>query len=288
MRTLRGEVLREQGRVLFPGGLLLYFHPLAVPVWVGGLAFAFTPAGHSTRVFAVLFLVMLGFLFVAGGKPYYLASAYPPVLAAGGAALERWFATRVVSWRAFVTLMTSTGLVLGLISLPILPVRTLDSIIETLLGWAVPPIGLTHDLHGMYGWEAHAATVDRVYQSLPASERERASVLVQTYSQASAVNVFRDSRTPRAVSGSMSYYLWGPDGKRGDVLISYGFPVAFLQRHYRSCSESARIDAPLARPWDTDLPVYVCREPLGKMAELWPEIRQFGHAPVVRADSAEP
>lgn len=39
----------------------------------------------------------------------------------------------------------------------------------------------------------------------------------------------------------------------------------------------ARIHAPLARPWDSELPVYVCREPHGTMADLWPEVRRFGH-----------
>jgi hypothetical protein len=152
-----------------------------------------------------------------------------------------------------------------------------DRVIGSLLGRIVPPIALTHDLHGMYGWQEHAATIDRVYQSLSPDERDQASVLAGSYSQASAVNWFRAPSTPRAVSGSMTYYLWGPDGRRGAVLIVYGLPKELLERHYRICEESARIDSPLARPWDTDLPVYVCRDPFGTMATLWPAVRRFGH-----------
>jgi hypothetical protein len=137
-------------------------------------------------------------------------------------------------------------------------------------------MALTHDLHGMYGWEEQAATIDRLYRALPADERDRATVLTGTYSQASALNVLRKETAPRAVSGNMTYYLWGPDGGRGDVLIAYGLPRELLDRHYRRCAESARIGAPLARPWDSGLPVYVCRDPLGTMAELWPELRRFG------------
>lgn len=287
MRTLRHEVLVHQGRGLFVAGQLLYFHPLAVPVWIAGLVSAFTSRGQAARPFALLFLTMFILLFVVGGKPYYLASAYPAVLAAGGIALEDWLSKRVATWRALVASLVVGGAAFGLLTLPVLPLRTVDAVIGSLLGWVVPPMALTHDLHGMYGWEEHAATIDRVYQSLPVHERNRASVLVGTYAQASAVNVLRNEATPRAVSGNMTYYLWGPDGERGDVLIAYGLPREFLGRHYLTCTESARIEAPLARPWDTDLPVYVCRNPFGTMADLWPEVRRFGHMPTARERGRE-
>ena len=287
MRTLRHEVLAEQGRSLFVVGQLLYFHPLATPVWIAGLVFAFKSKGQAARPFAVLFLAMFALLLIAGGKPYYLASAYPAVLAAGAIAFERWLAPRAAMWRTLVAALAASGLVLGLLTLPVLPLPTVDRVIGSVLGWAVPPIALTHDLHGMYGWQEQAATIDRVYRSLPASERAQVSVLAGSYSQASAVNVFRREAAPRAVSGNMTYYLWGPDGRRGDILIMYGLPVEQLERHYRTCTETARIDAPLARPWDTDLPVYVCRGPLGTMAQFWPEVRRFGHAlPTMSAASA--
>lgn len=278
MRTLRHEVLAQQGRGLFLAGQLLYFHPLAVPVWLAGLVFAFSEAGRAVRPFALMFLVMNAFLFVAGGKPYYMGSAYPVVLAAGGVALEGVLATRVKTLRLLVASLGTTGVALGLMTLPVLPIQTLDAAIESLLGWAVPSIALTHDLHGMYGWHEHAAAIDRVVSDLPPAEREQASVLVGNYSQAAALNVLRVDATPRAVSGNMSYYLWGPDKDRGDVLISYGLPRALLERYYKTCTETARINTPLARPWDTDLLVYVCRQPRGSMTGWWPEVRRFGHA----------
>ncbi|MEO8180447.1 MAG: glycosyltransferase family 39 protein [Deltaproteobacteria bacterium] len=279
MRTLRHDVLAYEGRGLFLAGQLLYFHPVAAAVWMAGLVFAFTRSGREARPFAWLFLILLAFFFFAGGKPYYLASAYPPVLAAGGVALERWLESRITVRRTLIAALASTGLALGFITLPILPLARIDAIIGSLLGWAVPPMALTHDLHGMLGWEEHAAVIDRAYRSLPEHERCRAGVLAGTYSQASAVNQFRHAPTPRAVSGNLTYHLWGPDGERGDVLIAYGVPRELLERHYRSCSWLAQIAAPEARPQDRDLPVYVCREPLGSMADLWPELRQFGHGP---------
>ena len=276
MRALRREILAHQGRGLFAAGQLLFFHPLAAPVWLAGLAFAFTHGGRAARPFALLFLALFVFYLGVGGKPYYLASAYPPVIAAGAIALETWLAAHAATRRSLLALLAVTGAAFALLTLPIFPLRTVDAAMESLFGWAIAPIALTHDMHGMHGWEVHAATIDRVYRALPFQERAAASVLAGTYSQASAVNVFSED-APRAVSGNMTHYIWGPDGRRGDVLIAYGLPRALLERHYGVCTERARIVAPLARPHDTDLPVYVCRQPFGTMATLWPEVRHFGH-----------
>jgi hypothetical protein len=114
---------------------------------------------------------------------------------------------------------------------------------------------------------------------LPEAARNRASVLAGSYSQAGAINQFSNPDTPHAVSGHMTYYLWGPDSTRGDVLIAFGVPLDLLESHYRTCSERARIDVPLARPGDADLPVYVCQEPRSAMAVWWPELRRYGHRP---------
>lgn len=277
MRTLRHELLAEQKRGLFIADQLLYFHLFAVPVWLAGLAFAFTSQGLRARPFALLFVAMFCFLLIVGGKPYYLASAYPAVLAAGGVALEGWLAEHALLRRTLLASIAITGAALGLVILPVLPIQKVDAVMGSLFGGLAPPMALTHDLHAMHGWQEHVATIERVYRTLPPSERDRASILSGSYAQASALNVLRKEAEPRAVSGHMTHFLWGPDAERGGVLIAYGLPRELLERHYRACTASARIDAPLARPSDAHLPVYVCREPLGTMATLWPDVRRFGH-----------
>jgi hypothetical protein len=275
--TLRAEVLAVQGRALFGAGQLLYFHPLALPICGAGLARA--RCERAVRPFALLFGLLFVFYIAAGGKPYYLASTYPAVLAAGAIQLERWFECRASLWRAFVATLAGTGAVLGVVTLPVLPLPTVDEILGRVLGWVVPPIALTHDLHGMFGWREQAATIDAVYHALPEAARREASVLAGSYSQAGAINRFRSPDTPRAVSGHMTYFLWGPDASRGAVLIAYGVPLELLERHYGVCTEHARINVPLARPGDTDLPVYVCQQAHGAMATWWPELRRYRHSP---------
>ena len=81
-----------------------------------------------------------------------------------------------------------------------------------------------------------AAAIDQVYRSLPPEERDRATVLTGSYSQAAAVNVLREAPIPRAVSGHMSYFLWGPDGDRGAVLIAYGLESLRRPRILAACN----------------------------------------------------
>jgi hypothetical protein len=230
----------------------------------------------------VLFLAMFAALLALGGKPYYLAAAYPAMFAAGGVALERWLAARARLQTTAAGVLAATGAALALVTLPVLPIETVDSAMDRLFGWVVPPMALTHDLHGMHGWEAHAATVERVVASLPPDDRRRAAVLTGSYSQAAAVNVLRRDPVPRAVTGHMTYHLWGLPEGRGDVLVAYGVSAAFLSRHYREVAEVDRVVAPLARPFDHDLPVYLCRAPrAGGLAGAWPNLRRYRHRSVM-------
>jgi hypothetical protein len=274
--NLRRDVVMESGRLLFVLGQLLYFHPLTPIVWGSGLVMALR-GDERVRPFAIQFVFLFGAWMLLGGKPYYLASAYPAVLAAGGVALERRFARGGWGFRPLALSLGGIGVVLSLLTLPLLDVRTLDRVIGRLLGWIVPPIALTHDLHGELGWDAHVRAVESVLASLPPPERANAAILTRSYAQAAALNVLRPDPQPRAVSGHMNYYLWGPAPRADQVLIAYGLPRALLLRHYGVVEERARIDAPLARPSDTDLPVYVCREPRRSLESLWPELRRYDH-----------
>jgi hypothetical protein len=279
--NLRRDVVLDHGRLLFVLGQFLYFHPITPLVWGAGLVFGLR-SDERVRPFTVQFAFLCAAWLVLGGKPYYLASAYPAVLAVGAIALERKLEARRFAFRALSVSLGGLGLTLALLTLPIFDVRTLDRAIGRVLGWLVPPMALTHDLHGELGWDVHVRAVESVLTSLSPSERATAAVLTGSYAQAAAFNVLRPEAEPRAISGHMNYYLWGSEPGRGQVLVAYGLPRAQLSRHYRLVEERARIDAPLARPWDTDLPVYLCREPFSSLESFWPELQRFDHRLVPR------
>ncbi|HZO12612.1 MAG TPA: glycosyltransferase family 39 protein [Polyangiaceae bacterium] len=275
LRSMSAHLLARVPASLFLLGQILYMHPLTLPVWLGGLAFFFTHARY--RALGWSFLVVIAALLITGAKPYYAAPAYPVLFAGGGVALERLFAGRRWAHSLSVATMSAGGLALGFMSVPVLDVQRIDAVLGTTLGWIVDPNELTRELHDEHGWREQAAAVMRVYGELPARERAVAVVLTGNYGQASAVNFFRSDREPPAVSGHMSYHLWGIDADRGDVAIAYGLPRARLSELYDDVQEVAQIDHPLAMPQERHLPLYVCRRPSVPLARAWPSLRRYVH-----------
>lgn len=82
----------------------------------------------------------------------------------------------------------------------------------------------------------------------------------------------------------MTYYLWGYDAQRTQVLVAYGVPKSSLEEAYEQCDAVARIDTPLATPANTNLPIYVCRGQAMPFDIWWPQLRDYGHQRLTAAD----
>src|SRR5579862_8593679 len=66
-------------------------HPVTVPLWCAGLWFFFAaPEGKRYRMVGWMYVLTLLALMLARGRDYYLAPAYPMLIAAGVAHGERW------------------------------------------------------------------------------------------------------------------------------------------------------------------------------------------------------
>ncbi len=98
--------------------------PVALPIWICGLWFFFVNAeGKSYRALGCAYLGTLLILLLVGGRFYYLAPAYPMLLACGAVAMEGWFARRRSLWLkwGYLSLLAVTGGALALNTLPLLP-----------------------------------------------------------------------------------------------------------------------------------------------------------------------
>ena len=71
------------------------------------------------------------------------------------------------------------------------------------------------------------ATVAGAYAALPAAQRAQACILTGNYGGASAVDFFGPRRgLPAAISPHNNYYIWGPGGCTGSVVLSIGLVAA--------------------------------------------------------------
>jgi 4-amino-4-deoxy-L-arabinose transferase-like glycosyltransferase len=211
----------------FLGGVLFEANPGNAPLWLLGLGWLLIAREARPARFAGLGgLLYLALLAIGRGKPYYATPLFPIFLAAGGAA----FATIVHSRRAsslYAGGLVASALLFAPLAVPILPVKWFIAY-QGVLGMKTAPVerrrqGVLPQVYAdQFGWREIAAAVARVYESLPAGEREHALVFANNYGVASAVEILGpEYGLPRglAISGHNQYWFWGVPAGRGDPVI---------------------------------------------------------------------
>jgi len=265
-------------QVLFPG-------PVSAVLCVGGLAWlAAGRVGRQHRALAIAYLVALVTLIVTHGRVYYLMAAYPALLAAGGVALEAWFSRPRWGWvkPAFAALVAVSGVAFAPLATPILPPETYlrytraihfdQPRIEHRQSSALPQL-----FADRFGWPEMAATVARVYDALPPADRAKAAIFGQDYGQAGAIDFYGPRLgLPKAISGHLTYWLWGPRGATGEVVIVLGDTREALDRHFESVEPAAEVAHPYSMR-SQNFTVYVCRRPKGwTFEQIWPRLKNWG------------
>jgi len=259
----------------------LFLNPLALPLWLGGLVwFLVCREGRRYRVLGIAYLALLAEMFLLDGRVYYLAPAYPMLLAGGGVALERWLARWPWTKPAYAALLGLSGAVLAPLFLPMLPPETLIRYQKS-LGMAPPAIE-THDLGPLpqlmadrFGWPEMAAEVARIYHALPPADRAKAAIFGQNYGQAGAIDHFGPALgLPKAISGHLTYFFWGPRDYTGEVMIVMDDDRETLQKLFRSVEYGGRVEHRYSMPYE-HFDVWVCRGMREPLAKVWPSLKAW-------------
>ncbi len=281
--------IREDGRnvalspAAFLGQQALMLHPVSTPLWLAGLGWlALSRAGRRFRPLAVAWIVTEVLLIVLDGRTYYAGPAFPMVLAAGGVALERWSdrtwrRRTVAGWAAVLAV---GGAAMAPMWLPMLPPGAFIRYRE-LVGFDQVRVE-THRLGPLpqlfadrFGWPELAEEVARAYRALPPGDQARCAIFGQNYGQAGAVDLFGPALgLPKAISGHLSYWLWGPGDATGEVMLVMGDDRETLETLFASVERVGRIEHPLSMPHQhADL--WLCRDLQGSMEELWPRVKMY-------------
>jgi hypothetical protein len=266
----------------FLGGQVLLMQPANVLLWVPGLlALLFSRDLRTFRALGIAFLAILVVFIEQHGKPYYLSPAYPALFAAGGVVLARICAAHSWLKALLAAPIVLVGLLLVPFALPLLPV---ESFVRYSGSLGVRAGGEERDRPGrldqhyadMFGWEELAHDVAAVQQGLPPEDRARCAIYAQNYGEAAAIDFFGPPLgLPRALSGHNSYWTWGPGSATGEVLIIVGGRIEEHRQHFRECVEAGRHRSEYARSFEGDLGIFVCRESVQPLAQLWPSLRDF-------------
>ena len=260
---------------------ILLIGPVASIVWLCGLwAGVARPTFTVARAFAIAWVILLFVFDVSHGKAYYLSALYPTLVALGAVRIEAWLgntAARVTAVAAVLLL----GLLAAPLTLPILPVEAFIRY-QKAIGFA--PSAGEHQTLGvlpqyyadMFGWREMAESVAKVYESLPAPDRARAVFFGNNYGEAAAIDVYGPRLGLRpAISGHNNYFLWGPRGHDGSVVIIIGGSKEHYEDLFSSLEIAGRITTPYAIPYETDQPIYVLRGMKTPLPDYWPETKNF-------------
>ena len=265
----------------------LMLNPVSLPLWLTGVVWLLIRLrGSRFRFFGFTYLLFLALMMATrDAKDYYLAPIYPLLFAAGGCAWETLLAQSRTRWLvpAYATLLLVSGMLILPMSIPILRPQQWLAYTATLHlrdkashSENTDEGPLPQFYADRFGWQEEVDEVTRIYRSLPEADRSRAGIICSNYGEASAVNFLGMSRSlPFAASGHNNYYLWGPHGATGEVMIVVsGGSVDDLRQSYSSVEVAGRMDHPYAMPYE-HRNIYICRGRKLSLIADWDELKHY-------------
>ena len=248
----------------------LLIGPLLAPLWLGGLWWLLRRAeARPYRPLGLAYVVLLAIALLTGAKPYYTMGLLLALLGAGGVVAERWLRNRRGRKLALGVAIGVSAVVAALITLPLVPVGDVH---------ATPIPDINEDAIETIGWPAFAATVARVWNQLPESERSTAVVYASNYGEAGAIARYGPALgIRRAYSGHNAFWRFGrpPDGAGPVIVVGYHRPEA-LRGDFRGCVLSARIDNGVDLDNEEQgAAIWTCASTVDNWSTLWPRLRSL-------------
>ena len=265
--------------------ILIYSSRLLLPLWLAGLYRIFRPFNKvNYSVFGFLFLFTFGLMFTLHASVRQLIALFMPLLAAGAVFTEEMISK--IRWKkpALVVLFSYLAVVGVLnisMTLPILPASMFPSMVEKFGtfsrnlrefngGSSYYPITYT----GRLGWTHVVEEVADVYNSLPKEEQEIAGIYADHYGYAGAVDqIGPQYGLPHAVSGYLTYYLWGP-GYSWDVMILLTGRSNNMSMFFDHCEQRSMVSDVMAGT-AAPLYIYVCQGAHLPAETIWSSAKSY-------------
>jgi len=255
------------------GQLIICANLAAVPLWIAGLIGYLRERRY--RMIAFMYIVPLAILFLAKGRNYYLAPAYPMLIAMGAVLAERWLPTlprwgRLAIERAyFITFAAVTIFTCA----QILPLASSGP----LKAYA---LRRSYDLREEIGWDELVRTVAQIRDSLPPDEQAHLGITTGNYGEYGAIDVLgRAYGLPEPIGTTNSEWYRGYPTPPPTTFIVLGLTPDQANSIFTNCrlaghntnSEGAQNEESEYHP-----DIFVCGPVRISLPELWKEHRDFG------------
>jgi hypothetical protein len=251
--------------------------PVTVPLWCAGLWFLFASrAGKPFRMIGWMYVIPLFLFLISRARDYYLAPAYPMLLAAGAVWGEGWISSLQPGTQKSIARTVWSSLAVGAIvafalTLPIAPIQS---------KWWHIADAANDCFNSQLGWPELVATIAHVRDSLPTEDRRGVGVLAGDEGQSGAVNLYgRAYGLPEAISGMNSNWLRGYGDPPPQTVIAVGFKRNTLDSIFAQCEVAAQLSNPYGivnRAIGDRAHVYVCRDMRVPWPEFWKHFQYYG------------
>lgn len=266
----------------FLSGQILLPNPVSLPVWLAGVIFLLR--NKEFRLIAFIYLGAMAVLILNGhSKSEYLAPAYPMLFAAGGVALERWFAARSWNWPGpvYASLILLSGAFLAPAAFPVLPVQ---QYIRYARAIGIEPSTPEHKelaelpqfYADMFGWESKAEAVAKAFHSLSPEDQAKAAIFADNYGRCAAIDFFgKKYGLPDAIGNHNNYWIWGPGKATGELVIILGGDLEHKVDRFEKVEIAGTASCDNCMPYEKNLTVYICRNIKIPLADLWQRAKHY-------------
>ncbi len=253
-------------------------NPSSIYLWVMGLYFFWRSASEPTEYRPLVWMYaapLAGFL-VFQGRGYYLAPAYPMLIAggayyAGEQVRHLAQAQRDARYAWLYYSLVIGGLCASLLSIPVVPINSFL--------WKVAD-NINQLYHEEVGWPELVKTVADIRDTVPLAERSRLGILAGNYGEAGAVNVYGPAyHLPHAISGIDSFWLWGYGNPPPETVIVLGLTPSDASAYFETCSIAGAITNPygIQNEESRDHPdILLCRHLRQPWEQFWKDFHYFG------------
>ncbi len=267
------DVGEGRAKGFLAGQFLLCVNLFAAPLWIAGMVCFLR--NRRYRMLAWMYLIPLALFFFGKGRDYYMAAAYPMLLAMGASAGERWLGSLPRWGRRSVESVFFAGLAVvgAFICTVVVPLQSNGP----LRNFALQRNG---DLREEIGWPELVKTVAGIRDSLPADQQAHLGILVGNYGEQGAIEMLGPAyHLPLPISLTNSAWLRSYPSQPPSVLIVVGFSSHSADRAFTGCrlagrngnAEGIKNEESLYHP-----DIFVCDGPRQPWPQFWKDYQSFG------------
>jgi Dolichyl-phosphate-mannose-protein mannosyltransferase len=243
------------------------------PLWLAGLLGFLL--NRRYRMLAFLYLVPLALFWIGKGRNYYMAGAYPMLLAMGAAIGERWLGLFRRSARLTIETIyfAAFAAISAYVCAVVLPIAS---------GGPLRQFALRNngDLREEIGWDELVHTVAQIRDGLTSEQRASFGITTANYGEYGAIEILGAAYgLPAPIGTTNSEWLRGYPNPAPTTFIVLGLGRAEADMLFTGCRLAGNNGNSLGvkNEESQDHPdIFVCGPPRKPWPEVWREHQNFG------------